>query len=493
MPVTIKHKRGISRTQTALLPPSVEDYVGADCLARLIDAYSSGLDMVALGFDKAVAADTGRRAYAPDDLLRLYLYGYWNRIRSSRDLEIECKRNLEVMWLLGQLAPDHKTIAEFRRLNAGPFQTVCAQFVQFLREAQLVGGEVPMVAVDGAKFKASASKNSLVTAEQAAKRREKIKQRIAEYLKQMDEADRQQAQEPQVQAAQIEAALKRLRGDDDKFKQVQAELAAQASLAQGKAGTPRVGLTDPDCAMLSDKGTAVAGYNVQQAVDTKHKLIVAHDVTTCGNDRTSLEPMATQAQQALQVQSMTVLADTGYMNGAQAQACEAKGITPVVPMAQASNTRAAECFPKTLFVYDKESDTYCCPAGELLRRYKHDRTTQTDYYWTSACAGCEKKPLCTKSARRSIARSWFADAAERAHNRAQQDRRLMCLRSATAEHPFGNLRAMLPGGFLLRTLPKVKGEMALAVLTYNLKRASNILGIGQLIQKLNKMAVPNNA
>lgn len=489
-----KHKRGIPRTQTALLPPAVEDYVAAHSLTRVIDAYVNGLGMGALGFEKSVPAATGRPSYAPDDLLKLYLYGYWNRIRSSRELEAECKRNVEVMWLLGQLAPDHKTIADFRRLNGGPLQVVCAQFVQFLREVELVGGEAPVVAVDGSKFKASASKASLVSAEQAARQRERIQQRIAEYLAQLDEADRREEGQAEPDAASIAAALERLRKRDQKLAQAQAELAGKADGPKGKAGTPRVGLTDPDCVMLQKKGTpAMAGYNVQQAVDAKHKFIIAHEVTTQHNDHASLEPMARQAQQVLGAESITVLADTGYMNGAQAQACEARGITPVVPMQEAANTRAADCFPKTMFSYDPATDTYRCPAGEVLHRYKRDRAAQTDYYRTSACAGCEKKPHCTRSARRSVARSWFADAAERAHQRAQQDRSLMRLRSETAEHPFGNLKAMLAGGFLLRTLPKVKGEMALAVLTYNLKRALNILGIEELMRKLQMSSVLSSA
>lgn len=489
-----KHKRGIPRMQTALLPPAVEDYVGAHSLPRVIDAYVNGLNIVALGFEKSVPAATGRPPYAPDDLLKLYLYGYWNRVRSSRRLEAECKRNLEVMWLLGQLAPDHKSIADFRRVNAKPFQAVCAQFVQFLREARLVGGEAPVVAVDGSKFKASASKASLVSAEQAAKQRAKIKQRIAEYLAQLDEADREEDGQVEPDAAHIEAALKRLRERDQKLAQAQADLAGSPAGAKRKAGTARVGLTDPDCVMLRAKGgAALAGYNVQQAVDTKHQLIVAHEVTTERNDHSSLEAMATQAQEALGAAAMTAVADTGYMNGAQAQACEAKGITPVVPMPEASNPHAAGCYPKTRFTYDESTDTYRCPAGELLHRYKHDRAAQTDYYWTSACAGCEKKPQCTESARRSIARSWFAAAAERADQRAKDNSNLMRLRSATAEHPFGTLKAMLDGGFLLRTLPKVKGEMALGVLTYNLKRALGILGFEQLMQRLSMMAAPNSA
>ena len=297
-----QHKRGLPRTQTALLPPAVEDYVGAHALVRVIDLYVNGLDMVTLGFRKSVALGEGRPPYAPDDLLKLYLYGYWNRIRSSRRLEAECKRNLELMWLLGTLVFDHKTIADFRRENAQPFKAVCAQFVQFLREAQLVGGEAPMVAVDGSKFKANASKDSVVSAEQVAKQRAKIEQRVAEYLKQLDEADRHDAGEGEPSAARIEAALKRLRERDEKLKQAQAQLAGEAV---GKDETPRVGLTDPDCVMLKAKGKpAVAGYNVQQAVDTKHKLIVAHEVTTQHNDHGSLEPMASAAQQGLKAEAL---------------------------------------------------------------------------------------------------------------------------------------------------------------------------------------------
>lgn len=482
-----KHKRGLARTQTALLPPAVEDYVGKHALVRVIDLYVNGLDLVALEFKHSVVLNEGRPPYAPDDLLKLYLYGYWNRIRTSRKLEAECQRNLEVMWLLGTLSFDHKTIADFRRENAKPFKAVCAQFVQFLREAQLVGGEAPVVAVDGSKFKASASKASMVSAEQAARQREKIEARVAEYLKQLDEADRQSEGEPAP--ARIEAALKRLRERDEKLQQAQAQLAARAE-SVGKDETPRAGLTDPDCVLLTGKGATMAGYNVQQAVDTRHKLIVAHEVGTQRNDHRCLEPMASAAQQALEAKSLTALADTGYMNGAQAQACEDRNITPVVPMPDVVNTRADNLYSKTQFVYDKLTDTYRCPAGELLRRYKRDQKAKTDYYWTRACMNCAMKLKCTTSKRRSIARSWYADAAERAHQRAQ-DRSFMRLRSATVEHPFGNLKAMMPGGFLVRTLPKVQGEMALAVLTYNLKRTLNILGFEQLMHKLRVMAAPS--
>jgi transposase len=476
-----QHKRGTPRTQSALLPPAIEDYVQTGTVVRLIDEYVGGLDMVALRFEKSVPARTGRPAYAPDDLLRLYLYGYWQRVRSSRRLELECQRNLEVMWLLGELKPDHKTIAEFRRVNGGALGAACAQFVQFLREVKLVGGEALLVAVDGSKFKACASKKSVPTAEQLKKERKRIERRIADYLAEMDEADREEDGEAAPSKEQIEAAIQKLRERNKKLKDAQAKLEAE----HADESTARISLTDPDCVLLSANGAgALAGYNVQHAVDTKHKLIVAHEVTTLGNDHTSLEPMAIEAQTVLKADAMTVVADCGYMNGAQARACEERGITPVVPMAQPAQTRAAECYPKSLFSYDAASDTYRCPAGELLHRYKRDRLKQTDYYWTFACGNCPNKPLCTKAKRRSIARSWSAEAAERAAQRARERPRLMRLRSASAEHPFGNLKAMLPGGFSVRTLPKVRGEMALAVLTYNLKRTANILGSSKLQNQL---------
>jgi transposase len=475
-----EHKRGRPRSQAALLPASIEDYVQAGTLVRLIDEYVGVLDMRALGFAKSVPARTGRRAYAPADLLRLYLYGYWHRMRSSRRLELECGRNLEVMWLVRELKPDHKTIAEFRRVNGGAFGAACAQFVQFVREVRLVGGEAAIVAVDGSKFKACASKKSVPRAEQLTKERHRIERRIADYLAEMDETDRAEDGEPELTREQIEAAIRKLRERNKKLKDAQARLES----AQPQAPTARVSLTDPDCVMLGGKGAAIAGYNVQHAVDTQHKLIVTHEVTTHRNDHTSLEPQATQAMQALQVNTLTVVADRGYANGEQARACEEQGITPVVPIAEPAHTRTQGCYPKSMFAYDGTTDTYRCPAAELLQRYKQDRRERVDYYWTGACERCAKKPLCTKAKRRSIARRWSADAAERAAERARAHPKLMRLRSASAEHPFGNLKAMMPGGFVVRTLPKVRGEMALAVLTYNLKRTMNILGNARLTNQL---------
>lgn len=482
-----KHKRGLARTQSALLPLCVEDFVGADTLPRVIEAYVNGQNLQALGFSGCVPADTGRPGYAPDDLFKLYVYGYINRIRSSRRLEAECKRNVEVMWLVRQLTPDHKSIAEFRRINLNALQSACAEFTCFMRGVGLLANEAPVVAVDGSRFKANAAKSSLMSAEQLVKERARIDRRVDEYLAQLDQADREEGAEIEMDAGQLQQALKRLGERDQTLREAQVDLAAKVKA--DPQSQPRVGLTDPDCVMLAKNGTSVAGYNVQQAVHAEHKLIVTHEVTTRRNDHACLQPMATQAQQALEAKTLTVVADTGYMNGAQAQACEDRGITPVVPMAAVSNTQNAGHYAKPLFTYDAQSDTFTCPAGQLLTRFKRDETKQTDYYRTPACAGCAHKAHCTHAPMRNLARSWFAPAAERAAARAKQTPRWMRIRSATVEHVFGNLKSMFEGGFLLRTLPKVKGEMALGVLAYNLKRVIQILGIATLIDKFQaKMA-----
>jgi transposase len=318
-------------------------------------------------------------------------------------------------------------------------------------------------------------KASLVNAEQLAKEQERTARRVAEYLAQLDQADREEAKQAEPDAAHIRQALERLK----------ARLAVmQKAKAQLDEGKTRVSLTDLDSVMLTKNGSTVVGYNVQQAVDAQHKLIVAHEVTTEHNDHASLQPMATQAKNALQSETLTAVTDTGYANGAQAEACEKLNITPVVPMPEVVNTRHADGYTKVQFTYDKATDTWRCPAGALLTRFKRDKAKQTDYYQTKACATCAQRAQCTKAEQRSIARSWHAEAMERADARAKADPALMRLRSGTAEHPFGNLKAMLQGGFLVRTLPKVKGEMALAVLTYNLKRVLAIMGFEKLMQKL---------
>lgn len=493
----MRHKRGVDRSQSALLPPSVEDFVGPAHLVRVIDAFVARQDMVALGFDKSRPAATGRPPYAPDDLLRLYIYGYWQRIRSSRALERECQRNLEVMYLVRQLAFDHKTIANFRKDNAAAIEAVCAQFVQFVRGAGVLEGSQAVVAIDGSKFKASAAQDSVVDEASAAARRQRLSERIGQYLEQMDALDASEQVASEASAEQLQAALLRLLEQDHALAQAQAVIADQVQAqAQAQAPTeaevadahapetipvkPQVGLTDADAVNLRH---GQVGYNVQAAVEAQSKLIVAHEVTRQANDHRALAPTAQAAQAALPGQHLTVVADTGYMNGEQAQRCEQSGITPVVPMQQVvHNSAQAGLYPKSAFVYDAASDTYRCPAGALLERCRRSRTEQVDHYRTAACASCGHKGQCTASAQRTIARSWFAAAAERADERVRTDPSWMRLRACTVEHRFGLLKALMPGGFLVRGLKKVRGEMALAVLTVNLRRAMNMLGTEKLMQ-----------
>jgi transposase len=484
--MSVGHKRGLDRGQSALLPAAVEDFVGATHMVRVIDAWAERLDLAGLGFARSRPAATGRPPYAPDDLLRLYLYGYWNRIRSSRALERECRRNVEVMFLVRQLAFDHKTIADFRKDNAAALQAACAAFVQFVRGEGLFGLDEAVLAIDGSKFKASAASGTVVDEAAAAARRERLAERIAQHLAQMDELDAAEAGTDDPQAEQLAAALKKLLDKDVALAaaqaQIQAQIDAQAQAPVPEPIKPQAGLTDPDAVALRG---GLIGYNVQQAVDGASKLIVTHEVTQQGNDHRSLAPTAAAAQAALGVESLTVVADTGYMNGEQAQRCEDTGITPVVPMQQAASTRGEELYPKTAFAYDPATDSYRCPAGALLNRFKRSHTQQTDYYGTDACASCAMKARCTNGTQRTIARSWFAAAAERADQRARASTDWMRLRAATVEHPFGLLKAILAGGFLVRSLAKVRGEMALAVLVVNLRRAMNLMGIEKMIERLN--------
>ena len=479
------YKRGPEREQEALLPTRVEDFVGPTHIVRLIDAYAARQDMAELEFKKSRPKDSGRPPYAPDDLLRLYIYGYWNRIRSSRALERECRRNVEVMFLVRQLAFDHKTIANFRKDNGPALQKACAEFVRCMRTAGLLSSADAVVAIDGSKFKANAAPGSTVDEAGAARQRAKLTQQIAEYLEQMDQVDASEAEPPEPSAEQMQAVLMKLLDQDYRLAQAQQHIEAKAQAQQEQADAhaikPQAGLTDPDAVRLRG---GLTGYNVQQAVDAHSKLIVAHEVTQQANDQRSLEPMATAAQAALGAQQLTAVADTGYMNGEQAQRCEQAGISPVVPMQRPASTTGEQFYPKSRFAYDPDSDTYRCPAGELLRRFKRSRAEQKDFYGTRRCATCPLKAQCTPGKRRRIVRSWHAAALERADHRVQADKKWMRMRKSTVEPRFALLKAMMPEGFLVRGLGKVRGEMALAVLTVNLRRAMNFVGIERLIEMM---------
>lgn len=463
------HRRGVSRGQVSLFPESIEDLIADDHPVRVIDLYIEQLDLAELGFGKVHVARKGRPPYHPGDLLKLYLYGYLNRVRSSRRLEAECQRNIEVMWLLGRLAPDHKTIANFRKDEGRGIQNVCREFVQFCRHAGLIAGE--LVAIDGSKFQAVASRHRAVGDEALARRQAQLQERIARYLKELDEADKHEGEV--IDRSAVQAALGRLRQEQEAAAQQRATLKTTHRKAQIEGET--------DARLLKDnQGRSIAGYNVQSAVDAQHKLIVHHDVVCEANDLQQLLPMALAVKQVLEQNRLTVVADAGYSSGAHLSGCEANGITPYVALSRSSNTQAGgTLFDRTHFHYDTQSDTYRCPANMLLIRKQAHHGDRVTIYAGVSCHGCALKPQCTTAARRYVSRHFDEASFSRCEQRLVQERHIMRLRGAIVEHPFGNLKRWILGNarYLVRGLFKVKTEMALAVWAYNWRRCLSLISV----------------
>ena len=455
--------RGEAKGQGTLFPVSLDELVPADHVCRVIEAFATQLDVAGLGFSKAEPAATGRPAYDPADLLKLYLYGYLHQVRSSRRLERECQRNVEVMWLLGRLAPDHKTIAEFRRCEGRALRAACAAFVRLLRAAGVVGGE--WVAIDGSKFQAVASPNAVLWEEDLAGERVRLERQMGEYLASLDEADAHDtAAEPGTEAVRAALALLERR---------------RAQVAVGRARG------EPEARLM--RGQPGPSYNVQTAVDVAHGVIVAHEVTDEASDNRSLQPMAEAAQAALEATSLNVLADAGYSNGAQAAALEARGIVPHVPVNRSANNQGdGTFFDRSAFEYDAETDRYRCPGGEFLKLKQQQSAKHRTVYRARArdCAGCALKPRCTASRQRAVARHWHEEVLARMHARATPER--MRLRSATAERPFAELKYRIfeRPRFLLRGRWGAETELTLAILAYNVKQALRAIGSFKLIARL---------
>ena len=470
--------KGEAPGQSSLFPPSLDDLVGDDHPVRVIAAFVDALDLVQLGFERAEPGVMGRPAYDPADLLKLYLYGYLNRVRSSRRLERECLRNVEVMWLLGRLSPDFKTIADFRRRNSQGIVQVCRAFVRFCAKARLLGGE--LVAIDGSKFEAVASRRQVVTKRGLAEESRKLDARIAQYLRALDEGDAQEREEP-IDRAAVMAAVAELKG---RRADCQTALQALAALdeTQHVTGEPEARL------MRTAHGQAVA-YNVQSAVDAQHGLIVHHEVTNAGTDNAQLEPTAKAAKEALGSSELRVVADAGYSNGTQFEACEAAGITPFVPLNRAPQHAGGRYYGVERFEYDKASDTYRCPAGKVLTLKQINRSEACRVYAARAkdCASCAFKGACTGASRRFIQRHWNEEAFERMQKRLAQAPEMMSRRRALAEHPFAQLKYGVMGDrgrLLLKGLSGARAELALAVLARNLKRVIAILGTHGLRTRL---------
>jgi transposase len=468
---------GVDRGQGTLFPDCLEDWVVEDNPVRAIEAFVEELDLGGLGFSGVAFEATGRPSYHPSVLLKLYIYGYLNRVQSSRRLEREAGRNVEVMWLTGRLVPDHKTIADFRKDNGKAIRQVCARFVDLCRRMGLLA--TASVAIDGSKFKAVNNRDRNFTRAKVERRRAQLEESVARYLSQLDTADRHEPTEAlATRTARLKEKLARLKEEMTRLAGIEAQMLASPD--------QQVSLTDPDSRSMatSGRGSGVVGYNVQVAVDTEHHLIVAHEVTNSGSDRAQLANMARQAKTVLQAEELAAVADRGYFNSPEILECARAGITVTLPRPMTSGAKSQGRFGKQDFVYVPERDVYRCPAGEQLTW----RFTAEEYgkmirrYWTTACPKCPLQSRCTTGPQRRIPRWEHEHLLEAVQQRLDANPQAMRMRRETVEHPFGTMKARMGAThFLTKTLPKVATEMALCVLAYNLTRVMNIVGIKPLI------------
>jgi transposase len=468
---------GADRGQSTLFPECLEDWIGEDNPVRVIDVFVGELDLAELGFNGVEAEVTGRPSYHPSALLKLYIYGYLNRVQSSRRLEREAGRNVEVMWLTGRLVPDHKTIADFRKDNGPAIRKVCAQFVALCREIGLL--TTASVAIDGSKFKAVNNRDKNFTRAKMERRLAQIDESVARYLSQLDTADLHEPSEAlAAKTVHLKEKLARLAIEVQRLRAIEKEMLASPDL--------QISLTDPDSRSMatSGRGSGVVGYNVQVAVDTQHHLIVTHEVTNTGSDRSQLANIASQAKDVLGVDHLDAVADRGYFSSTEILACEQADITVTLPKPMTSGAKADGRFGKQDFVYLPTEDLYRCPAGEKLTyRYTNEEAGKTlRRYWTSACPHCPLKSQCTTGAERRITRWEHEHLLEAVQRRLDENPRAMRVRRETVEHPFGTLKMRMGAThFLMKRLPKVATEMALHVLAYNLTRVMNIVGVKPLM------------
>jgi transposase len=471
---------GEDRRQGVLLPEYLDDYVSEENPVRVIDVFVDELDLGALGFAGVVPEATGRPAYHPGVMLKIYVYGYINQVASSRRLEREAQRNVEMMWLTQRLAPDFKTIADFRKDNGPAIRAACRQFIALCRRLDLFTHAV--AAIDGSKFKAVNARDKNFTRAKLKKRMEQVEASIERYMSALETADRQEGELAQAKSARLKEKIAALREQMKTFEALEPVVEA--------APDHQLSLTDPDARSMATSGrrSGVVGYNVQTAVDTKHHLIVAHEVTNVGNDREQLSNMAGQAKAAMGVDALDVLADRGYFSGEEVLACEPLGVTPYVPKPLTSSAKAEGRFGKQDFIYNAENNTYRCPAGETLtwRFTSAENGMNLHAYWTTKCDDCSLKAQCTSSKQPRRIKRWEHEGViDAMQERLDGKPDAMRVRRATAEHPFGTLKAWMGAThFKMKTLEKVRTEMSLHVLAYNLKRAIAILGPQPLMEAM---------
>ena len=472
----MRHIPGVDRSQVLLLPEAVDDYVGRDNPVRFIDAFVDGLDLAAAGFERAAPKATGRPGYDPADLLKLYIYGYLNRVRSSRRLEAESKRNLEVIWLLRRLSPDFKTIADFRRINRAAFRQVFREFVRLCRELELFGRE--LVAVDGTRIKAVNSRKRNFTKAKLAKALAESDERLSRYLDRLDEADGQdEGGTGGGEVEHIQEKIAAIQGRRERFEEHRDALAA--------SGEGQLSLTDPDSRAMHAETRVGVGYNIQIAVDAKHKLIAEQQVHNKVSDLGLLAETAVAARRNLAVDRIDAVADAGYFKIEDIEACENAGVMPHVPKPQRGSTVSQGLFPKERFRYDGGEDIYICPNGQRLAL--HSKRKRRDLFFASyanraACKECQLKSKCTKSAFRRVLRYVDEAILERMAERLAARPELLDARRESVEHPFGSIKQWMgQGAFLTRRLENVRGEFSITALAYNIRRAISLVGVPALI------------
>ncbi|MEE1562150.1 MAG: IS1182 family transposase [Alphaproteobacteria bacterium] len=471
---------GEDRSQSTLFPERLDDYVGENNPVRVVDVFVDELDLGGLGFSRVEPLATGRPSYHPSVLLKLYIYGYLNQVQSSRRLEREAGRNVEVMWLCGRLAPDHKTIADFRKDNGPAIRKVCSRFVELCRAVGLLSDA--SVAIDGSKFKAVNNRDRNFTRAKMQRRMAQIEESVARYLRQLDSADRQEPSPAlESKAARLTEKIAKLRQEMQRLEAVNAEMLDRPG--------QQISLTDPDARSMatSGRGSGVVGYNAQASVDTTHHLIVAHEVTNVGNDRSQLSAMAEKTKAALEVEELDVVADRGYFSSLEILACKKANVTVTLPKPVTSGVKAKGRFGKQDFRYMADEDVYICPADERLKYYytNEERGLTLRRYWTNACQTCAIKDKCTTGKQRRITRWEHEHLLEDVQRRLDENPQAMRQRRETVEHPFGTIKARMGAAhFLMKTLKNVRTEMALHVLAYNLTRVMNILGPGTLMRAM---------
>ena len=461
------------------MPACLDDYIDANNPVRVIDLFVDELDLVELGFDGTVAATTGRPGYHPALLLKIYIYGYLNRIQSSRRLERETQRNVELMWLTGQLSPDFKTIADFRHDNGKGIRNVCKRFVALCRQLNLFSQAV--VAIDGSKFKAVNNRDKNFTPHKLEQRMKQIDESIERYLNALDTADRTQPADLEARTAHLQEKLSKLKKQMQYLREIEQQLKQQPD--------KQLSQTDPDARSMatSGRGTGMVGYNVQTAVDTKNHLIVAHEVTNIGHDRTQLSKMALQSREALEADDLEAIADRGYFKGPEILKCVEAGITPSVPKTMTSDNKAKGMYDKRDFVYIEADNEYLCPAGKRLI-YHHSSVEdgmKINCYYTSACQSCELKAQCTTGKERRVRRWEHEGVLDAMQDRLDRNPGKMKQRRSTVEHVFGTLKFWMGSAhFLMKTIKHVSTEMSLHVLAYNLRRVINIFGVENLMRRV---------